>query len=109
QEQLFVERIGSEASITSRRDEGTLAQVKTGVLSPLQEDERSFYATAVLKKGKDRLKVATIQWPKESLEAWRAKAESQITATVSTVGPLRPPRTRPPREHSRARSGPALK
>src|SRR5437016_12445680 len=48
-------------------------------LSDLQENDQAFYATAIINKGKDRLKIATIQWPKESFETWRAKAESQIT------------------------------
>jgi len=33
-----------------------IAQIKTGVLSPRQEDEGHYYAIAVMKKGKDRLK-----------------------------------------------------
>jgi hypothetical protein len=40
-------------------------QIKTGVLSPLQEDEGRYYATAVVKKTKDRLKLATVEWHKE--------------------------------------------
>src|SRR6266516_3753259 len=32
-----------------------LAQIKTGILSPLQEDDGHCYAVAVMKKGKDRL------------------------------------------------------
>jgi N-acetylneuraminic acid mutarotase len=54
------------------------AHVKTGVLSSLQEDESGYYATAILKKSKDRLKLATIEWRKEPLESWRARAESQM-------------------------------
>src|SRR5882724_9604174 len=38
------------------------AQIKTGVLSPLQEDEGHYYAVAVTNKGKDRLKLATVAW-----------------------------------------------
>jgi len=44
-----------------------LAQIKTGVLSPLREDEGHYYAVAVMNKGRDRLKLATVAWPKEPL------------------------------------------
>jgi hypothetical protein len=36
-----------------------IAQIKTGVLSSLQEDEGHYYAVAVMKKGTDRLKLAS--------------------------------------------------
>jgi hypothetical protein len=60
-------------------------QIKTGVLSPLQEDERHYYAVAVMKKGKDRLKLATIAWLKEPLRSWLTKAETQMPITMATV------------------------
>ena len=41
-----------------------ITQIKTGVLSPLQEDEGRYYATAIVKKSKDRLKLATVEWRK---------------------------------------------
>jgi len=53
-------------------------QIKTGVLSPLQEDEGRYYATAVVKETKDRLKLATVEWRKEPLESWRSRAENQM-------------------------------
>src|SRR5213076_3011852 len=34
----------------------SISQIKTGVLSPLQEDDAYYYAVAVMMKGKDRLK-----------------------------------------------------
>jgi hypothetical protein len=49
-----------------------------GKLSPLQEDEGRYYATAVVKKTKDRLKLATVEWRKEPLESWRVRAENQM-------------------------------
>ncbi len=61
-------------------------QIKTGILSPLQEDDERYYATAVLKKSEDRLTLATVEWRKESLESWRAKAENQkprVTVAVA--------------------------
>jgi hypothetical protein len=38
-----------------------IMQIKTGELSPLQEDERRYYATAVIKETKDHLRVATVE------------------------------------------------
>jgi N-acetylneuraminic acid mutarotase len=62
-----------------------IAQVKTGVLSPLREDESHYYAVAVMKKGKDRLKLATVAWLKEPLRSWVAKAEAQVPRTMTAV------------------------
>ena len=42
-----------------------VTEIKTGVISPLQEDESRYYATAVVEKTKDHLKLATVEWPKE--------------------------------------------
>src|SRR5437016_5928860 len=61
------------------------AQIKTGIVSPLQEDEEQYYAVAVTKKGKDRLKLATIAWLKEPLRSWVAKAEAQVPVTMVTM------------------------
>src|SRR6266480_1203001 len=61
------------------------AQIKTGVLSPLQEDDGHYYAVTVTKKGKDRLKLATIAWLKEPLRSWLAKAEAQVPVTMAAV------------------------
>jgi N-acetylneuraminic acid mutarotase len=56
-----------------------------GRLSPLQEDDGHYYAVAVMKKGKDRLKLATIAWLKEPLRSWLAKAEAQVLVTMAAV------------------------
>jgi hypothetical protein len=60
-------------------------QIKTGVLSPLQENEGHYYAVAVMQKGKDRLKLATVAWLKESLRSWLDKAEAQVPVTMAAV------------------------
>ena len=54
-------------------------------MSPLQEDDAHYYAVAVMKKGKDRLKLATVAWLKEPLRSWLAKAESQAPMTMAAV------------------------
>ena len=65
----------------------TLTQIKIGVLSPLQEDETRFYATAVLEKTDQRLTLATVSWLKESLELWLARSESQVRTETKTQNP----------------------
>src|SRR5947207_12163687 len=57
--------------------------VPIGVLSPLQEGETSYYATAVIAKSDDHLKLSTITWHKEPLESWLARAEKQPAMTVA--------------------------
>ena len=67
--------------------EGTdaIAQIKTGILSPLQEDDAHYYAVALMKKGKNRLKLATVAWLKEPLRSWVAEAETQPPVTMAAV------------------------
>ncbi|MFZ1219325.1 MAG: hypothetical protein WAO00_08525 [Chthoniobacterales bacterium] len=54
-----------------------ITQIKTGVMSSLQEDDERYYATAVIEKRKDRLKLATVEWRKETVESWRARTRMQ--------------------------------
>jgi N-acetylneuraminic acid mutarotase len=58
-----------------------------GTLSPLQEDETSYYATAVIDKTEDgqKVKVAIVSWPKEPLQSWIANAEDQISTTMAPL------------------------
>jgi dockerin type I repeat protein len=58
--------------------------IPIGRLSPLQEDEMRFYATAVIEKREDRVKVATVTWLKESLESWINNAENQTPSATMT-------------------------
>src|SRR5262245_59456560 len=75
----------SEAATANEPDTADLAQIKIGVLSPLQEDGVQYYAVAVMKKGKDQLKLATVAWLKEPLRSWVAKAEAQVPVTMAAV------------------------
>ena len=50
--------------------------------SPLQQDETSYFATAVIEKNSNGFKVATVSWPKEPFETWLAQAESQVPAAM---------------------------
>src|SRR6266568_2355955 len=67
----------------SRAKAAPITQLKTGVLSPLQEDEGRYYATAVVEKTKDHLKLATVEWLKEPLESWRARAANQVPTAMT--------------------------
>jgi hypothetical protein len=58
-------------------------EMEAELLSPLQEDNGRYYAIAVLDKTKDRLKLATIEWTKEPVESWRARAENQVTQVTA--------------------------
>src|SRR5437867_9716747 len=78
-----VQKLAKDLGDTKASDPS--GQIKTGVLSPLQEDEGHYYAVAVMKKGKDRLKLATVAWLKEPLRSWLAKAEAQVPVTMAAV------------------------
>src|SRR6266481_7535256 len=81
--QKSVQKLAKDLGDTKASDPS--AQIKTGVLSPLREDEGHYYAVAVTNKGKDRLKLATVAWLKEPLRLWLAKAETQVPVTMAAV------------------------
>jgi len=62
-----------------------ITQIKTGVLSSLQEDEGHYYATAVISKAKHRLRLATVAWMKEPFDSWRAEAETHMPRTMAAA------------------------
>src|SRR5947209_4483592 len=78
-----VQKLAKDLGDTKASDPS--GQIKTGVLSPLREDEGHYYAVAVTNKGKDRLKLATVAWLKEPLRPWLAKAETQVPVTMAAV------------------------
>ena len=78
-----VEKLAREFSDARARD--PWPQIKTGVLSPLQEDDGHYYAVAIMRQGKDRLNLATVAWLKEPLRSWLAKAEAQVPMTMAAV------------------------
>ena len=87
---LLSRAVAAEVRATPKSSEGgspaegaLIGQIKTGVLSPLQEDEGRYYATAVVEKTKDHLKLATVSWRKEPFESWIATAESQVPIAVA--------------------------
>ena len=52
--------------------EGSESLVAKGI-STIQENDETFFATAVLESGPEHLKTATVLWPKESFDTWWAK------------------------------------
>jgi hypothetical protein len=59
------------------------ATIPVGKVSPLQQDETSYFASAVIEKNSNGFKVATVSWPKAPLEVWLAEAERQVPAAVT--------------------------
>ena len=54
-----------------------------GTLSPIREDETRYYAIAVIERTDDRIKLATVAWPKQSLESWLVRAGKEWPATMT--------------------------
>jgi N-acetylneuraminic acid mutarotase len=75
----------AQSGTASSAKAASTTEIKTGVLSPLQEDEDRYYATAVTQRTKDRLKVATIEWRKQPLESWRTRAENQMPKMMAAT------------------------
>ena len=76
---------GASAAGGSAAQGAPVTEIKTGVISPLQEDENRYYATAVVKKTKEQLSLATVEWPKEPVESWRARVENQLPKVMAAV------------------------
>jgi N-acetylneuraminic acid mutarotase len=78
------EALSSAARSASNTPASTvITQIKTGLLSPLRDEETHYYARAVLSKSADRIKLATVAWDKEPLESWITKAENEVSYAVA--------------------------
>src|SRR5437899_2169190 len=60
-----------------------MTHLTTGTVSPLQEDETRYYATAMVNKSAGHLKLATVSWLKEPLESWRVRVEKQAATALT--------------------------
>jgi N-acetylneuraminic acid mutarotase len=74
----------SRPSLPARPAVGSYQTIPTGKLSALQEDETRFYATTVLAKADQRLRLATVSWLKAPLKSWLATAENQVRTETTT-------------------------
>jgi len=77
--------VAKDSKAPSATNEKLMTQLTTGKVSPLQEDETSYYATAILSKTTDRLKITAISWLKAPLESWLGRVEPR--APVSMAAP----------------------
>src|SRR5882724_1574521 len=82
---IDLNRLGGSGEPSLPQKGAPITQIKTGVLSSLQEDEGHYYATAVISKAKDRLRLATIAWTKEPFDSWRAEAETHMPRTMAAA------------------------
>jgi N-acetylneuraminic acid mutarotase len=73
----------SRPSLSARPAVAPYQTIPVGKLSSLQEDESRYYVTAVIKKTNDRLKLVTVSWPKEPLQSWLTRAETQFSAATA--------------------------
>ena len=78
-----------ESAVISAHSKNAVAEdyeaMPIGKLSSLQEDASSYYATALLSKAHDRLKIATVAWNKEPLKSWRPRAENQVPTAIAAL------------------------
>src|ERR1051325_9721658 len=79
---LFNDHAASRGVTTSKETK----QLRTGVVSALQEDQTHFYATAIVNVTNDRLRLITVAWVKEPLQAWLSKVEGQLCNAVTVPG-----------------------
>jgi N-acetylneuraminic acid mutarotase len=52
-------------------------------VSALQEDDSGYYATAVIEKARERLKVATIRWSKEPIQSLQVKTPKAVPLAIA--------------------------
>jgi N-acetylneuraminic acid mutarotase len=71
--------VEARASVAKGRP---LAEIKTAAISPVQEDETRYYATAVIAKTAGNIKMGTVSWLKEPLASWLTRAETQVVTTT---------------------------
>ena len=58
--------------------------IAAGELTRLQEEETRYYVTGIIAVADEHLKLATVSWPKESLESWLAQSENQAFTAMLT-------------------------
>ena len=74
-----------EASFRTPRGTDGYSIISVEKLSPLEEDEAHYYVAAVVEKTDGHLKLATVSWPKEPLESWLARIETEAPIAMPGV------------------------
>src|SRR5215472_8345938 len=69
---------GGRLPLRARSAYATVETIPLGELSALQEDESRYYATTVIERTGDQLKVATVSWLKEPLDSWLERRENEL-------------------------------
>ena len=81
---------GSKHARTSERSKDLTRQdyanIPVGKLTPLQQDQATYFVTAVIEKNSNSFKLATVCWPKELLETWLAETETRVPAEITIPG-----------------------
>lgn len=67
--------------------EAGITESPLGVLSSLQEDDERFYVVAVLAKADDHVRLATVEWLKESFETWWHGAQRGAATSLPAPEP----------------------
>jgi N-acetylneuraminic acid mutarotase len=81
----FSKRTGIVSGQPQSTAAGDYEGIPVGQVSPLQEDETGYYATAVTEKAEGRLKLATVMWSKEAVESWRTRVEKQLPDKIAEL------------------------
>jgi len=57
-------------------------QIQTDKVSPIIEEMDRFYVTAVLEKANDKIKIATVEWPKTTFDSWWSNEKKRIPTDI---------------------------
>ena len=82
---IDLNRLGASGEPSLPQTGAPITQIKTGVLSSLQENEGHYYATAVTSKAKDPLRLARIAWMEGPFDSWRAEVETHMPRTMAAA------------------------
>jgi len=82
---MDLNRLGGWGEPSLPQKGAPITQIKTGVLSSLQEDEGHYYATAVISKAKDPLRLARMAWMEGPFDSWRAEVETHMPRTMAAA------------------------
>jgi N-acetylneuraminic acid mutarotase len=63
---------------------GRSGDVPLGRLSALREDETRLFAVAVLSRSDDRVRLASVEWPKTSFDSWWAEARNEFPSQLAS-------------------------